>query len=119
MKIPVVDLILLVDLLIAIPVAIHSRKIGRRSPAFDFVVAFFIPIIGPIMYISSIRMGLVPGQQLPLEAPDVPKPEPKPARSERMSEPSPTLMAELTAEVRKLRSELEAAQAEIQRLKGG
>lgn len=116
MRIPVVDLILLVDLVIASVVGWHARKVGRRSPAFDFVIAFFIPVVGPLMYISSIRMGLVPGKELAVDPLDIPRGEPQ---EKRVSEPSPTLMSELTAEVRKLRADLAEAHAEIERLKGG
>jgi len=101
----VVYLILALDLLIAIPVFIHARRVGRRSPAFDALIVTFIPLLGIVMYVSSIRLGLTPK---PSDSEVDPVHEP----------PSGSLVAELTAEVRRLRSELEAAHAELARITG-
>lgn len=130
MRIPVIYLIFIASTLSGIWVYFNARKVGRRSPAFDFLIATFIPVLGLFMYVSSVRMGLTP----PREGEDVPAtganegPEVRAAalaaktRRERgeglSSDPSPSLMAELTAEVRRLRTELESAHTEIVRLGG-
>ena len=105
MRVPVVYIVLIVDLIIAVPVAVHARRIGRRSPLFDALIVTFIPILGLVMYVSSVRLGLTPP---PLD------PEEKFAAEP----PSGSLVAELTAEVRRLRAELEAAKEELARISG-
>lgn len=105
MKIPVPLIIFGVDLLVAIPVYVHARRFGRRSPTFDALIVTVIPILGLVMYVSSIRLGLTPP---PLDTEKTHLPEP----------PSGSLVAELTAEVRRLRVELESAKAELDRIAG-
>ena len=102
MRIPVVYLVFGFSILTAIPVYIHAHRFGRRSPAFDALIAAFIPILGVVMYVSSIRLGLTPA---PPEPHETPEPEP----------PSGSLVAELTAEIRRLRAELDAAKEELAR----
>ena len=103
MKVPVVAIVLLADLLVAIPVYVHARKVGRRSPTFDAMIVTFIPILGLVMYVSSIRLGLTP-------------PPPDPGEVHAPPPPSGSLVAVLTAEVRRLRVELEQARAELARI---
>lgn len=105
MKIPIPLIVLAIDVLVAIPVYIHARRFGRRSPTFDALIVTVIPILGLVMYVSSIRLGLTPP---PLDTDKTYPPEP----------PSGSLVAELTAEVRRLRAELEAARADLDRIAG-
>lgn len=102
MRIPVVFLVFGFSALTAIPVFIHARRFGRRSPAFDALIAAFIPVLGIVMYVSSIRLGLTP-------------PPPDPELRHEPEPPSGSLVSELTAEIRRLRAELDATKEELAR----
>lgn len=100
MNIPVVEIIYGASLISAVPVVISARRHGRRSPAFDGLVAAAIPVLGVVMYVSSIRLGLTPP---PLEK------EPEPVALE----PSGSLLGEMTAEVKRLRARVAELEAQL------
>ena len=112
MRIPVIYLIFGLSLLSAIPVAIHAHRSGRRSPSFDFLIATFLPGLGLLMYVSSVRMGLTPPPVQPIEERARTIARESRERKTEADEPE-SLMAGLTAEVRRLRVELEQTKAEL------
>lgn len=132
MKISTGILILLLQAFAALGVLLDARRRPGRNVGLDVAMAFLIPVLGVFLYLGSTReqrraeaaAAKAAGLSPVAAQPGVPRYLPSgPATPDATRDPS--IVAELTAEVRRLRAELgatreerDAALAEVKRLGG-